>query len=432
MRRYGFPRGGVPDTVAPARTLILLALGNLLAGILMAVAGTLGIGGLAWFGAHEALLLFGFLLPAFLAVIVYYVAELGPRVPDGVKVVRIGWILAAGAWLLAVARLAGAADGSALLLPGWLALVAAGGMQTGVMLKALPSRGESVVDVDRDPLTKGDDACFTQLRFAHFFLPLGLLGLALGHAPWLATSAMGAGIRLAGGHALLAGFGLFATYGVSHLVVPRYSGVPAIAAGAIKGELHSGLLGLVGLMAGFLVGANTPVGRGLVVGLGPFLFISFFTFMGVLGANIMRNKSKTQRVTREFVYVPWTFTGVFWLICGVLLGIFLGFAPQALPDFVPELRFVHVHIALLGGMAQLLLGFALRWLPAWTNQQPPLFQASRGAFFLFNGGFTALLIGRLAGSVDAVLWGGVATAAGVVLLLASLRGYFPARDAASA
>ncbi len=418
--------------MAPARTLILLALVNLLAGIAAALAGVAGLGDMAWFAAHEAILLFGFLLPGFLAVIVYYVGRLGPREPQPDKVVRVGWLLVAGAWFLALARLAGAANGSVLLMPGWLTLLAAGGMQTGVMLRALPSRGESVVDVARDPLTKGDDACFKQLRFAHFFLPLGLLGLAIGHAPWIATTGMGPGVRLASAHALLAGFGLFATYGISHLVVPRYSGVPAIAAGAIKGELHSGLLGLVGLMAGFLVGANTSVGRGLIVGLGPFLFISMFTFMGVLGANIMKNKSKTQRVTREFVYVPWTFTGVFWLICGVLLGIFLGFAPKALPEFVPELTFVHIHIALLGGMAQLLLGFALRWLPAWTNQQPPLFQASRGAFFLFNGGLTALLLGRLAGSSDALLWGGLATAAGVVLLLASLRAYFPARDTALA
>ncbi len=417
--------------MATARTLIVLALANLLAGILAAVAG-LGGGGIAWFAAHEALLLFGFLLPALLAAIVYYVGELGPREPDAGKVLRVGWLITVGAWLLAAGRLSGAVAGDWLLLPGLAVLLAAGGMQTGVLLRALPRRGESVVDVAADPLTKGDDACFTQLRFAHFFLPLGWLLLVAGHAPWVAAQGIGPGLRLAGTHALLAGFGLFAVYGISHLVVPRYSGVPAIAAGAIKGELHSGLLGLVGIMAGFLVGASTPVGRGLLVGLGPFLFISFFTFMGVLGANIMKNKSKTQRVTREFVYVPWTFTGVFWLICGVLLGIFLGFAPVALPSMVAGLLFVHVHIALLGGMAQLLLGFALRWLPAWTGQQPPLFQSSRLAFFLFNGGLTALIIGRLGNSVDVMLGAGLATAAGIVLLLASLRAYFPRREPASA
>ena len=39
-------------------------------------------------------------------------------------------------------------------------------------------------------------------------------------------------------------------------------------------------------------------------------FLGTFTFMGVLGANIMKNKSQTQRVTPQFAYIPWTFAGV--------------------------------------------------------------------------------------------------------------------------
>ncbi|MGB1697165.1 MAG: hypothetical protein ACPHK8_02055, partial [Thermoplasmatota archaeon] len=82
---------------------------------------------------------------------------------------------------------------------------------------------------------------------------------------------------VAGIHELLIGFGLVSMYSLGHLWVPRLSGIPAIAAGAIKGELHTTMLGIAGVTLGFLTGHI-----GFFLAFAPFVFIGFFTYMGVL------------------------------------------------------------------------------------------------------------------------------------------------------
>ncbi|HLF15912.1 MAG TPA: hypothetical protein VI796_00545, partial [Candidatus Thermoplasmatota archaeon] len=276
------------------------------------------------------------------------------------------------------------------LLGAALLLVVTGMFQLRALFGVLPPRGISLVDLERDPLTKGDDASLKHVRLAHIFLPAGLAILAAAAWPGLGATPMER-LRLAGLHVLLVGYGVLSLYGLGHLVVPRYSGVPAIAAGAIKGELHSSLAAIVLLAAGFLSGV-----MGLVVAGGAFAFLGVFTYMGVLGANIMRNKSRTQQVTPEFTYVPWTFSAVFWLVSGVLLGIFLNAVPDAYAARLPALRFTHVHALLLGGFAQLILGFAQRAIPAEAGRPPPRFSTGRWGFYLLNAGLVILILGALA------------------------------------
>jgi hypothetical protein len=378
--------------VASARPLVNASLGGLLVAALAAVAALVPrLSTLALGQAHAVLSLFLFLLPALAAVTAHALeAVLARPLPAG-KARRLAILWSAGALLLAGVAAVGTGREAAVragLGLGALVLTAAAGMTTGTLLKALPRRGESVVDVARDPLTKGDDACATQLRFAQFFLPLGVALVAFAGPWWGWESPWAHRTYLAGVH-LLAAHVLVACYGLAHLLVPRLSGVPAIAAGAIKGELHSTLLATVLLVAGFLSGL-----RGLVIAGGAFAFLGAFTFMGVIGANLMRNKSRTQRVTPEFTYIPWAFAAVFWLLSGVLLGIFLNVVPDLFAPHRDALRFTHVHVALLGGAGQLLLALAWRIVPASRGVPPPPFARGRWGFWGLNLGLAVLLAGR--------------------------------------
>ncbi|HET6398147.1 MAG TPA: hypothetical protein VFH47_01160, partial [Candidatus Thermoplasmatota archaeon] len=326
--------------------------------------------------------------------------------------------LAARQAVVSAAALAAAAAAAATSRPFLLETAiglatAAGLLHTLHAFRILPPRGTTVTDVARDPLTKGDDASLKALRFAHFFLFPGLLlwlASTLAEGPWEPR------LRLAGLHVLLLGFATLCVYGLGHLLVPRFSGVPAIAAGAIKGQLHSTLGGVVLVLAGFLLygmgRGSHPSGWGLgfLVAGGAFAFLGVFTHMGVLGANIMRNKSRTQRVTPEFAYVPWIFAGVFWLLSGILLGLFLNAARGAFPAHFGALRATHAYSALLGGVLLLATGWLQRLLPAAPPHIP--FHRVRLPFLAMNAGLACILAGRLGASPP---W----SAAGAGLLLAS-------------
>ncbi|HUR62577.1 MAG TPA: hypothetical protein VM286_09475 [Candidatus Thermoplasmatota archaeon] len=405
------------------------SIAGLAVGTALAVLGLTGLPG-AWSGAHGIVLLFGFLVPALESLNLHALARLvrHPVNPLAEKVAAqlLGTgtvLLALGAWLVPIAP----TPAYVLLGLGALVLLAASGMLTGIVLKAAPRRGTSVVDLARDPLTKGDDACVAQVRFAHFFLPLGVLGVALS-APWWAWGSAAGPVFLAMVHVLLVGYGLVSIYALSHFWVPRLSGVPAIAAGAIKGELHSTLLGIVLLVGGFLLRllpAGHAASTGLLIMGGVCVFIGTFTFMGVLGANIMKNKSPTQRVTPEFAYVPWAFAGVFWVIAGVLMGIFLNAVPGLLAAKWGALRFTHVHSVLTGGAAQLFLGYLLRVAPRDKGLPPAPFAQGRWGFYSWNLGTALLLWGALAASGTATLAGALLITVGLgawfIILLASLR-----------
>lgn len=396
------------------------------AALALALAATFARGGWAgwgWGRAHADLAVLGALVPAYLAFLQHAWARFFPGEPPGRRLERAIAFLVAGAAGLAAAH---------LLRPEWdtrvlgvvagLVVAAGGVLAVPAVLPRLPARGATLVRAE-EPLTKGDDACAKQLRFSMFFLPLGLALLAAAEWP---TGAWQARLRGAGVHVLLAGHALLAVYATSHLWVPRFSGVPAIAAGAIKGELHSTLGGVTFLLAGFLTRGVWGGSTGLLVAGGGFLFLGVFTFMGVLGANIMKNKSRTQRVTPEFSYIPWMFAGVFWLLSGILLGLFLNAVPEPLEHLAPSLRLVHLHAALFGGAAQVLVALLVRALPMEAGAGPPPFGRSRLAFLGWNAGLAAMVVGALGAGT-----GGAAFAAGSVVAalsaVAALKTLAPAR-----
>lgn len=403
------------------RSLLAASLASLAAALALGIVaphapGGLDAGELAQ--AHLALAVFGTLLPALAAGHAHGLAVLHGRPADGRRARLAAWLWAGGAVLLALTRvLIEAPARRPLLGVAALALLAAAVLTMLLLLRALPRRRESVVDVAKDPLTKGDDAALTQARFAQFFLVPAVAVAALAGPWWDWAGPWAPRTWLAGLHLLLAGHALVSCYSITHLWVPRLSRVPAIAAGAIKGELHSSLLGLLLLAAGFLAAS-----KGLLIAGGACLFLGAFTWMGVLGANIMRNKSRTQRVTPEFTYIPWVFTGVFWLVCGVLLGIFLNAVPDSFAHKSAALRFTHAHAILLGGFVQVGLGLAMRLVPMARGAPPLPFHEGKYGFYALNLGLALLLAGALGPGLDGrlALWGGALAFLGVAVAFLSL------------
>lgn len=401
-----------------SRHLFRMARAGAVLGLLLLAAGLAGVGDLAWFAAHGRVLLGGFVLPLLAAAHVLTLERLAATTLPARPLRLAGAGMLAGAVLSGLALLPDASAATDALAVAGLAVLAAGATLYAVqVMKRAPRSG--LADPER-PLTKGDDACLKHVHFAHRFLPLGLLLLvaaavlgAAGAATWQHR------FLVAGQHVLLVGYGLLSLYALGHFWVPRFSGVPAIAAGAIKGELHTTLLGLTGLVAGFLTGLP-----GLTLGLGFFVFVGFFTYMGVLGANIMRNKSRTQRVTPRFVYIPWTFTGIFWLISAVLLGLFLNAVPDVLSDRAASLRYTHVHAALWGGLSQLLLSWAIPVLAEVRGTGLPRFDGRmKGAFYAYNGGLALALWSHFTTAPAWAWWTALALALlGLLLYGASLAG----------
>lgn len=426
----------------PARPFVVAAVAGVTGSLVLLLVGFVAETPGPWWQAHAALVGYGGVLPALLALHAHTLQRFGRGMEmlharRGAAVLLVAAVvLAAAAAAAAVtpatapAPLAVAAD--ILLLVGAALFVVAATALAAIFRRGAPIG--SVVDVAVDPLTKGDDACWLHLRIATWLLAAAAIVLFAAAMPGAPEELQR--VRLAGIHVLFAGYGLLSVYGLGHLWVPRLSGVPAIAVGAIKGELHATLLGLAGLVVGLATGWT-----GFIVGFGPFVFLGFFTFMGVLGANIMRNKSVTQRVTPEFVYVPWTFAAIFWLVSGVLLGLFLNAIPESLAHFADALRWTHTHATLFAGVLMLLMGFATRIAPAASDRPPVRFAgAVRGSFLLTNLAFVAAIVmrfwvgamasgeasGQASGAGTADLWFAAANAAiivGLVLFAWAMKDY---------
>lgn len=376
----------------------LLGFGLGFAALALGIAGFDG----EWFGAHGLFMVSVGLVPLLSVFHLHALVQfVGATLPTrDIRLIAAG-LLGGGT----IAAVGVAMDFAWILVLGLIISFIATVELSRIVIHRLP---RTSIKTD-DPLSKGDDACVKQMRMAHYFLPTGYYWMALGAAPvdlpYLDR------IFAAGMHELLVGYALVSMYAIGHLWIPRLSGIPAIAEGAIKGELHTTMLGLAGVTLGFLTGYI-----GFFLAFAPFVFIGFFTYMGVLGANIMKNKSQTHRVTPEFVYVPWVFAAVFWMICGVLMGLFLNVVPETLAANYGSLRYMHMHVGLAAGMVQLILGITTRILPARWSMGPPRFDGlMKWSFYGFNAAFALILWGHFRGGTQDVFL--VVGAIGFVLSL---------------
>jgi hypothetical protein len=108
-------------------------------------------------------------------------------------------------------------------------------------------------------------------------------------------------------------------------------------------------------------------------------------------------------------------TAVLWLAASVLLGLYGWIARETGWPAPPQLRVIHVHMALVGGVAQMIFGAMLTFIPPLL-MVPFEERKSRGVqYVLLNGGAAGLLIGF--GLADFPLVGMFGAAVGVAFLM---------------
>ena len=108
-------------------------------------------------------------------------------------------------------------------------------------------------------------------------------------------------------------------------------------------------------------------------------------------------------------------TALGWLAASVLLGLYVWIAKETGLPMLPQLRVIHVHMALVGGVAQMIFGAMLTFIPPLL--MVPFEEKKSRAFqyVLLNGGAGGLLVGF--GISDLTVVGFSGAAVGLVFLI---------------
>ncbi len=110
-------------------------------------------------------------------------------------------------------------------------------------------------------------------------------------------------------------------------------------------------------------------------------------------------------------------TAVFWLAASVLLGLYVWLAKAVGIPTLPQLRVIHVHMALVGGVAQMIFGAMLTFIPPllmvpFEPKKTRLFQ-----YLLLNGGMIGMLVGFGTAELPLVGFSGAAVGLAFLILL---------------
>ncbi len=114
-----------------------------------------------------------------------------------------------------------------------------------------------------------------------------------------------------------------------------------------------------------------------------------------------------------------------YLVLGVLLGIFMG----NFPHWIAKVRFVHIHLNLLGFMTMMIASVAYHVIPRFNASPLPWPEGVKYHFFLHNIGLLGLVVTHLAGG----LWDtglthtlfilfSLSTGAGLIIMVYNLYG----------
>ncbi len=108
-------------------------------------------------------------------------------------------------------------------------------------------------------------------------------------------------------------------------------------------------------------------------------------------------------------------TALGWLSASVLLGLYLWIAKEAGLPTIPQLRVIHVHMALVGGVAQMIFGAMLTFIPPLLMVPFEEKKSRAMQYVLLNGGALGLLAGF--GTANFTLIGFSGAAVGLVFLI---------------
>src|SRR5205823_6799962 len=114
-------------------------------------------------------------------------------------------------------------------------------------------------------------------------------------------------------------------------------------------------------------------------------------------------------------------TALLWLIASVRLGLYLWIAKEIGLPSVPHLRVIHAHSALVGGVAQMIFGGLLTFLPPLLMVPDPkksrIFQ-----YLLLNAGAAGMMIGFGTGNLPVVGFSGMAVGLAFLSLIIDALG----------
>jgi len=108
-------------------------------------------------------------------------------------------------------------------------------------------------------------------------------------------------------------------------------------------------------------------------------------------------------------------TALGWLSASVLLGLYMWMAKETGLPTLPQLRVIHVHMALVGGVAQMIFGAMLTFIPPLLMVPFEEKKSRAVQYVLLNGGTLGILLGF--GTADFSLIGMSGAAVGLVFLI---------------
>ena len=113
-------------------------------------------------------------------------------------------------------------------------------------------------------------------------------------------------------------------------------------------------------------------------------------------------------------------TALGWLSASVLLGLYIWIAREAGLPTMPQLRVIHVHMALVGGITQMIFGAMLTFIPPLL--MVPFEEKKRRGFqyVLLNGGTLGILIGFGVANFTIIGWSGAAVALVFLILFSDV------------
>lgn len=110
-------------------------------------------------------------------------------------------------------------------------------------------------------------------------------------------------------------------------------------------------------------------------------------------------------------------TALAWLVLSLVLGLYMLGAKAAGWPMIPQLRVIHVHMALVGGVAQMIFGAMLTFIPPLL-MVPFEYKKTRFLqYLLLNGGTLGILAGFGTANLQVVGYAGTAVALAFLLLL---------------
>ena len=114
--------------------------------------------------------------------------------------------------------------------------------------------------------------------------------------------------------------------------------------------------------------------------------------------------------------------GLIYFVLGIVLGVKMAFVPGG------SIRFVHIHLNLLGFMTMMIAGVSYHVLPRFSARAVPWPEGVKYHFILHNVGLMGMLLtyllGGMTGGLIGILFGLFSLITGVGLLIMCYNLYF--------